>query len=127
MFEAGSDFKNRTPEQILNQDYKIFENDDVKFGVAQVSSISKAQLDSIKAGIIEYMNNLLDSSDLNAIYVMLTDILNQSTELLYVGNDAGRIISDAFLIPIQEGSFTLPGVVSRKKQLIPPIMESLQN
>lgn len=127
MFEAGSDFKNRTPEQILNQDYKIFENDDVKFGVAQVSSISKAQLDSIKAGIIEYMNNLLDSSDLNAIFVMLTDILNQSTELLYVGNDAGRIISDAFLIPIQEGSFTLPGVVSRKKQLIPPIMESLQN
>ena len=127
MFEAGSDFKNRTPEQIFSQDYKTFVNDDFKFGVAQVSSISKPQLDSIKSEMIEHMNLVLATSNMNAVYVMLTDILNESTELLYVGSDAERIVSAAFGKEAENGSFLLSGVVSRKKQLIPPIMESLQN
>ena len=57
---------------------------------------------------------------------MLTDILNQSTELLFVGGEADKIIADAFRMPVAADSYILDGVVSRKKQLIPPIMESLQ-
>ena len=127
MFEAGSDFKSRTPEQIFNQDFKIFETNEFKFGVAQVSSISKSQLLSIRNDILEYMESLLRASDMNAIYTMLTDILNETTELLFVGNDAGRIISQAFSIETEADCAVLPKVVSRKKQLIPPIMQALQN
>ncbi len=127
MFEAGSDFKSRTPEQIFNQDFKIFETNEFKFGVAQVSSISKSQLTSIRNDILEYMESLLRASDMNAIYTMLTDILNETTELLFVGNDAGRIISQAFSIETEADCAVLPKVVSRKKQLIPPIMQALQN
>ncbi len=126
MFEAGSDFKSRTPEQIFHQDYKLFESGDIRFGVAQISSISKAQLDTIKPAIQSYMSTLLASSGLDAIFVMLTDILNESTELIFVGNDAASIIAKAFDTPVSEDSYVLPGVVSRKKQLIPPIIESLQ-
>ena len=126
MFEAGSDFKDRTAEQIFHQDYKVFTSGDTKFGVAQVSSISKGQLNSIKNDIKIYMETVLNSSDLNAVYVMLTDILNESTELLFVGGEADKIIADAFRIPVAVNSYILEGVVSRKKQLIPPIMESLQ-
>ena len=126
MFEAASDFKDRSAEQIFNQDYKVFTSGDTKFGVAQVSSISKGQLNSIKNDIKIYMNTVLNSSDLNAVYVMLTDILNESTELLFVGGEADKIIADAFRMPVAADSYILEGVVSRKKQLIPSIMRSLQ-
>ncbi len=126
MFEAGSDFADRTPEQIFHQDYKIFESGDVKFGVAQVSSISQSQLNAIKGDIRKYMDTVLANSELDAVFVMLTDILNETTELLFVGDTADRIIADAFRMPVASDSYILTGVVSRKKQLIPPIMESLQ-
>ncbi|MCR4567832.1 MAG: putative manganese-dependent inorganic diphosphatase [Pseudobutyrivibrio sp.] len=126
MFEAASDFKDRTADQIFHQDYKVFASGDIKFGVAQVSSISKGQLNSIKQDLKIYMNTVLNSSDLNAVFVMLTDILNESTELLFVGGEADKIIADAFRMPVAVESYILDGVVSRKKQLIPPIMESLQ-
>ncbi len=126
MFEAGSDFKDRTPDQIFHQDYKIFTSGDIKFGVAQISSVSRGQLNTIKNDIKSYMNTVLNTSDLNAVFVMLTDILNESTELLFVGGEADKIIADAFRMPVAAESYVLEGVVSRKKQLIPPIMESLQ-
>ncbi|MBQ7147191.1 MAG: putative manganese-dependent inorganic diphosphatase [Pseudobutyrivibrio sp.] len=126
MFEAGSDFKDKTPDQIFHQDYKVFTSGDIKFGVAQISSISKAQLSNIKTGIQAYMKTVQSSSGLDAVFVMLTDILNQSTELLFVGDTADKIIADAFRMPVATDSYVLEGVVSRKKQLIPPIMESLQ-
>ena len=127
MFEAGSDFKDRTADQIFHQDYKIFTSGDIKFGVAQVSSISKSQLNSIKKDLQDYMNTVLNNdSELNAIFVMLTDILEESTELLFVGGEADKIIADAFRMPVAAESYLLKGVVSRKKQLIPAIMESLQ-
>ena len=126
MFEAGSDFKDKTPDQIFHQDYKIFTSGDIKFGVAQVSSISKTQLSNIKDGIQDYMGSVQTSSNLDAVFVMLTDILNESTELLFVGDSADKIIADAFRMPVASDSYILEGVVSRKKQLIPPIMESLQ-
>ena len=126
MFEAGSDFKDRTADQIFHQDYKVFTSGEIKFGVAQVSSVSRSQLNIIKPDLQAYMDTVLASSNLNAVFVMLTDILNETTELLFVGSDAGKIIADAFRMPVATDSYMLEGVVSRKKQLIPPIMESLQ-
>ncbi|CBK75778.1 Inorganic pyrophosphatase/exopolyphosphatase [Butyrivibrio fibrisolvens 16/4] len=126
MFEAASDFKDKTPDQIFHQDYKVFTSGDIKFGVAQVSSISRSQLNGIKTDIRSYMETVRSSNDLDAVFVMLTDILNQTTELLFVGESADKIIADAFRMPVATDSYILEGVVSRKKQLIPPIMESLQ-
>ncbi len=126
MFEAGSDFKDKTPDQIFHQDYKVFTSGDIRFGVAQVSSVSRGQLNGIKDGIQEYMKVIREKDGLDAVFVMLTDILEQTTELLFEGDSADKIIADAFRLPVSSDSYILEGVVSRKKQLIPPIMESLQ-
>ena len=127
MFEAGSDFKTKTTEEIFYQDFKIFGTDDERFGVAQVSAISKKQLASIKDDLQEFMNTVLVNKGVNMVFVMLTDILNEESEVLYLGSGAEAIIKGAFDIEPSDNSFILSGVVSRKKQLIPPIIEYLQS
>jgi manganese-dependent inorganic pyrophosphatase len=128
MFEAGSDFTGKTTEQILYTDFKIFYSGDVSFGVSQVSAPTRRQLDSIRDGLQEYLKTVQADKNLDMVFVMLTNILEESSELLYTGNDAERIIQSAFSEKVenQEGRIYLPGVVSRKKQMVPPIIEAIQ-
>ncbi len=128
MFEAGSDFASKTIEEIFYQDFKIFHVADKNFAVAQISAVSKPQLDGIFEKLSDYMNTVLVDKNLDMVYVMLTNIIDQSTELLFSGKDSDSIAVTAFGEEKLSGRNTmiLPGVVSRKKQLIPPIMEALQ-
>ncbi len=127
MFEAGSDFKSKTTEEIFYQDFKTFSLDEADFGVAQVSAVSEKQLKSIKNDLQAYMKNVLVSKNLDMVFLMLTDILNEQTELLYAGNDAENLVIRAFHPEHTGDSFILPKVVSRKKQLIPVLIETMQN
>ena len=128
MFEAGSDFASKTIDEIFYQDFKVFHAADKNFAVAQISAVSKAQLDSIFDELCDYMNTVLVDKNLDMVYVMLTNIIDQSTELLFSGKDSDSVVANAFGTETLSGRDTaiLPGVVSRKKQLIPPIMEALQ-
>ncbi len=128
MFEAGSDFASKTIDEIFYQDFKVFHAADKNFAVAQISAVSKAQLDSIFDELCDYMNTVLVDKNLDMVYVMLTNIIDQSTELLFSGKDSDSVVANAFGPETLSGRDTaiLPGVVSRKKQLIPPIMEALQ-
>ena len=127
MFEAGSDFKSKTTEEIFYQDFKTFSLDEADFGVAQVSAVSEKQLKSIKANLQTYMNTVLATKNIDMVFLMLTNILNEETELLYAGNNAEDLIRRSFGAEHTGDSFILPGVVSRKKQLIPVMIETLQN
>ena len=60
------------------------------------------------------------------IFFMLTDIIGESTELLFVGNNAEELIENAFSVSRDGDSFRLDGVISRKKQLIPALMSIMQ-
>ena len=60
------------------------------------------------------------------VYFMLTNILEESTRLIYYGQDSEQLIVTAFKVQPENGSFHLPGVVSRKKQLIPAMMKAAQ-
>jgi manganese-dependent inorganic pyrophosphatase len=128
MFRAGSNLKHKAPEEIFYQDFKVFHVDDDTFAVAQVSAVSGTQLDSIRAKLASYMETVRNNMQLNMVFVMMTNIIDQSTELLYYGSNAENIVSSTFGADklSARNSAILPGVVSRKKQLIPPIMESLQ-
>lgn len=126
MFEAGGDFDEKSPQEIFYQDFKTFVHDEISFGVAQVSAVSENQLDSIKEGLIGEFKNVMSDKHLNMVFVMLTNILTESSELLYGGNGAKELITRAFGKEPQGNCFVLPKVVSRKKQLIPAIMEALQ-
>ena len=61
------------------------------------------------------------------IFFMLTNIINESTEVLFLGNGAEELLAEAFDADVEGGSVILPGVVSRKKQFIPPIFESISD
>lgn len=127
MFEAGSDFKSKTIEEIFYQDFKVFDSDDIQFGVAQVSAVSRKQLNTIKGDLQEYMRKVLEEKGLKMVFVMLTDIFQEETELIYAGGMAKPVIEKAFGVEEQEGGFLLPNVVSRKKQLIPQMMQAMQD
>lgn len=125
MFEAGSDFDSKSEEEILNQDFKIFHSGDITFGVAQVSAMSRQELDKVKERIAPKLTDMLGTKKLDMVFVMLTDILMESTILIYEGKDAPVLVADAFHCTSDSAGVLLKGVVSRKKQMIPAIMNAL--
>lgn len=125
MFEAGSDFSNKTEKEILNQDFKIFHSGDTDFGVSQISAMSRQELDKVEERIRPEMELMLGEKKLDMIFVMLTDIFNESTYLIYNGDGASSLAAEAFGCAESEDGLTLKGVVSRKKQLIPALINTL--
>ena len=126
MFAAGSNLENKSPEEIFYQDFKKFTAGDVLFGVGQISCMSDKELDSIKERLIPYMKKALSDHEVGMIFFMLTNILNSSSEILYEGEGAKDILVNAFKLDAEKEKVYLEGVVSRKKQLIPALMLSLQ-
>ena len=125
MFEAGSDFKKKTTEELFYQDFKTFHTDEFDFGVAQLSAMSDVQLGMAKKKLQPYLEIALGEQKLDAVFVMLTDILDENSEVIYAGAQAGSLLKECFGEPDESGSFYLKGVVSRKKQMIPALMEGL--
>ena len=126
MFNAGSNLKGKSAEDICFQDFKQFTVNDTIFGVGQITSMSKEELAAIRDMMTEHLPKVLVAHNLNMIYFMLTDILAESTELLCVGTGARGIALSAFDLPDNAKSLILKGVVSRKKQLIPVLVETMQ-
>ena len=124
MFNAGSNLKGKSAEDICFQDFKQFTVNDTIFGVGQITSMSKEELAAIRDMMTEHLPKVLEAHNLNMIYFMLTDILAESTELLCVGTGARGIALSAFDLPDNAKSLILKGVVSRKKQLIPVLVET---
>ena len=125
MFAAGSNLKNKSPEEIFYQDFKKFNDSNINFGVGQISSMNKEELSACKGKLLPYMEEVRTSYGLDMVFFMMTDIINESTELLMVGEMCKEVIENAFETTVEDSSAELPGVVSRKKQLIPAILGQL--
>lgn len=126
MFAAGSNLRGRSPEEIFYQDFKKFDLNKANFGVGQITSMNPEELVEIKGRLLPYMEKALGSHGESMLFFMLTDIIHESTELLCYGGDSLELAKEAFHKEPKDGSVTLPGVVSRKKQLIPAFMNALQ-
>lgn len=125
MFRAGSDFKNKTTEEIFYSDFKVFHTEKIDFGVAQISAMSSEELEKVGEQLKPFMKQVLGEKKLDMVYVMLTDILAESSRIIYTGKDAGKTLAEAFDKGENEQGILLPGIISRKKQLIPMIMNKL--
>ena len=125
MFQAGSNFKNKTTDEIFYQDFKIFHTDDCDFGVAQISAMSRVELDKLGEQLRPFMAQVLGEKKLDMVYVMLTDILDESSKIIFSGNEAGRILASAFRKQESEDGILLEGIVSRKKQMIPTLINAM--
>ena len=126
MFQACSNLKGKTAEEICFQDFKDFTVSDVKFGVGQVNSMNAEELQEIKESVLPYLGQLADSKRLDMVFFMLTNIVDEVTELLCYGKGAKEQVLEAFDLPADTEDILLEGVVSRKKQLIPTFVISLQ-
>ncbi len=126
MFSAGSNLKDKSPEEIFYQDYKKFIGEgNVSFGVGQISSMDSEELKEIKEKLMPFMVSECGRHDITRVYFMLTNILEESTELLFYGEGSQQMAEIAFERKPEGDAFCLKGVVSRKKQLIPAMMELL--
>ena len=125
MFNAGSSMKGKSAEEICFQDFKQFTVGDTVFGVGQINSMSKEELEEIKETIEPYLPELLTKQRLHMVYFMLTDILGESTELLCCGTHARETSISACDLRGDTDKIVLEDVVSRKKKLIPSLLSSL--
>lgn len=120
MFKAGSTLQGKTPKEILHQDFKEFRFGKHRIGIGQVNTMDAESLENMKPDLLQYMKTICTEQGFNLLMLLVTDILNQGSEVLYVGEDR-ELISKAFNIELGENSIFLPGVVSRKKQVVPYI------
>lgn len=126
MFNAGSNLKNKSPEEIFYQDFKKFNVNGVTFGVGQINSMNSEELADIKGKLIPYMEKAFGEHGLDMLFFMLTNIIDESTDLICHGKDANDLVENSFEVKSEDNSYTLKNVVSRKKQLIPSFMVTLQ-
>lgn len=125
MFKAGSTLKGKTPREILCKDFKEFEFNKSRIGIGQVYSIDIESVEEIRDAILSFMSSYCTDGNYDLILLLVTDILNQGSEVFFVG-DLKEIVGKAFDIQTKEYSVYLPGVVSRKKQVIPYIANALE-
>ncbi len=125
MFRAGSSLSDKTPEEIFYQDFKKFSANGVNFGVGQISSLDQGELDALRPKIAEYMATA-DRNDTDMLFFLLTNIIHESSDLVYFGENAKELAEAAFGKEAAEDYIQLPGVVSRKKQFVPRILSAVQ-
>ncbi len=126
MFHAGSNMQHKTPKEICFQDFKKFEVGDVKFGVGQVSMMGKSGMQDVKEKLDGYLKHVRETQGLDMCFFMITNIFEEYSDLLFNGENAKQLAIDAFELPEDVEDIMLKGVVSRKKQLIPNFVISLQ-
>ena len=128
MFEAGENLQERTAEQVLTQDYKVFASGGIRFGVGQGSYVSAKNREMAKEMLQGEMEQVLAKENVDMIFYLVTNILDQSSEVLFAGKDADLLLSNAFHCLVKKGQpLLLKGVVSRKKQFIPAMIGGIQN
>ena len=125
MLKAGTALGGKSESELINMDMKIFEVDGSKIGVAQVNTVNEAELLERKEKLLEEINNIINKEGLKFFIFAITNILsNDSTGI--VAGDGNAVIEKAFNEKIDNNLIALKGVVSRKKQIIPPLTKAIQ-
>ena len=127
MFEAGEKLDGKTAEEVFLQDFKVFMCGDIRFGVAQGSYMTRKNLTAAEALLKPYLEEARNKQNVEDLYMLLTDVPKEESVVISSGRYAAEVLADGFETqPADDGSFTLPGVVSRKKQFIPALMTAYQ-
>ena len=127
MFEAGEKLDGKTAEEVFLQDFKVFMCGDIRFGVAQGSYMTRKNLLAAEALLQPYLEEARNKQNVEDIYMLLTDVPKEESVVISDGRYASEVLANGFETqPAEDGSFTLPGVVSRKKQFIPALMTAYQ-
>ena len=125
MLKAGTALGDKSEAELLNMDMKIFEIDGSKIGVAQVNTVNEAEVLERKEKLLSEIDNIIAKEGLRFFMFAITNILSNDSVAL-VSGDGNDIIEKAFGEKVDSNLVTLKGVVSRKKQIIPPLTKAIQ-
>lgn len=123
LLKAGTDVSDLLPEQIINVDSKDFEENGIKVTISQINAVDYSifeMQDKLEAAI----KNDINTKNLGLYIFTVTDILNADSKVLVLG-DRSDIVEKAFNITLENNTAILPGVVSRKKQILPEILKNI--
>ena len=126
MFEAGADLNGRSAEDVFSSDFKTFSRGDIKFGAGQSIYMTENSRRAAEELVGPYLQEACTKEGIPLVFYMFTDMKTQSTDLMCYGKDSEEIVRDAFGVEPENGIAVLKGVVSRKKQLIPPLLAALE-
>lgn len=126
MFAAGSDLVGKSPEEIFYQDFKTFQVGDITFGAGQISSLNQQELADLQVNIDAYLKDSYTATRCDMIFFVMTNILDEASTMLFYGEQADILVKEAFQTELTDNTCYLPGVVSRKKQIVPLLVSTLQ-
>ena len=124
MLKAGTDLSSFTAEELINIDSKEFNANGAKFQIAQVNTVDIDSVLENKSEIESAMNNLISSNGLDLFVFAITDILNSNSKAIVLGNRVNAV-EKAYNLTVEDNLAFLPGVVSRKKQILPVITANI--
>jgi probable manganese-dependent inorganic pyrophosphatase len=125
MLKAGTALGDKSEAELLNMDMKIFEIDGEKIGVAQVNTVNEAEVLERKEKLLAEIDNIIAKEGLKFFMLAITNILTNDSAALVSGN-GNDVIEKAFGEKVDSNLVILKGVVSRKKQIIPPLTKAIQ-
>lgn len=125
VLSAGAGLSNRKPEEIVNTDIKLYEAGGFKFAIAQAEVTDLVQLSEHLGPLTKALNDLRDKRGLDFAMLLITDVVRGSSQLI-TSSDPPPVLADLPYPPLADGTRDAPGVVSRKKQLLPVVLGLLE-
>ncbi|MCI1290522.1 MAG: manganese-dependent inorganic pyrophosphatase [Lactobacillus sp.] len=127
MLKAGTNIADKAESDLIDQDAKSFELNGSNIRVAQINTVDLPEAMERKDAFLKAMQAEADQQGYDVFLVLLTDILNSNSKGLAIGSEAGKAgLEAAFNQKLQNGELDLPGVVSRKKQIVPPLTSAFE-
>ena len=126
MFKAGSSIKGKSMEDLLFADFKNFNEEDYKIGIGQINTLNIEDIKAKEKELCETIEKEGNINGYNIIALFVTDIINEGS-YLYYSEKSKEILEKAFDVQTLEQGYYLPGVISRKKQIIPNILNIIDN
>ena len=125
MLKAGADISDFTNDQIVRTDMKEFSEAGQTISIGQISVMDTTDVLAKQAELVEALESLRTSNGYAASYIMITNILDESTTLIYSG-DVESVVAKAFGKDVKDNAVFLPNTMSRKKQIVPPILGAMK-
>lgn len=123
MLKAGTDLSDFTAEELIDLDAKEFTIGNTKTVVAQVNTASIPEMMERKEEIEEAIKNAVENKGINLFFFAITDIINSNSQVIAIG-DRVELVEKSYKVKLKENTAFLPGIVSRKKQIIPVLTEN---
>lgn len=124
MFRYGTSLAGKSPDEILTQDFKVFSYDNAKIAVSQVYTMDPGAVEEMKPDILEAMEEMTRKMGFNLQLLIITDIYKEGSEFIVVGKQKDWV-KKAFNVEFEGNSVFIPGILSRKKQVIPPLSSTI--